>query len=575
VIATAPSTPATSAPGPTVAGGPARWNRADGLVVAGLFVLALAVRSLFALAVAFPPLDDPAYYLQVARNLCRGEGFHIAVIWSHLYPFTSVDHPSGELWMPLASVVMCGSWRLLGESWRAAQLPGVLAGAALPPLTYMLGVYTLGCRLRALAAALFLAVSGVLAYQSAAGDSMALFALLITGALLLLIWRPTSPACRPAGLAPASAAAGSFLPALLPTALAGACAGLAYLTRMHALVLVGCWTAGRLRRCRRDRTVLVEAAVFLGMFALIVLPWGVRNLLVFGSWSPPLATIAPFLVYVDGYLALPPAPGPAYVLQHLEEALHVRLEAAWIGLHSVLDTLLFPSALPGWLGAFALARRSPALRLGVGYAAALYAAAVLLAPAPSLTGSYYHSAASSVPVLALGYAHAVLWIAKHMGRLLRWPRPPFWPLWAGVLALALVQSGLAWTAVEAHHRREAEQFATIRAWLAAQPDAPGGTIMTTEPSTLHYLTGRPAVVLPAREPPERVVETMRRYGARYLVLTHPAGRYPDAARAAEQLALVWRTGGTEVFRLCESTDNAVAAPPAQPHDAGAVCSAIP
>lgn len=517
-------------------------GRRDWLIAAGLGALALAVRALFALAVVFPPLDDPAYYLQVARNLCRGEGFHIAVIWSHLYPFASVDHPSGELWMPLASVAICGSWLLFGESWRAAQLPGIVAGAALPGLTYVLGMRALGgARSLALAAGLFLALNGMLAYQSAAGDSTSLFALLITGAVLLLVPRPAGQS-RPAG----SAKAGTDLRAV---ALAGALAGLAYLARAHAVVLAGCWAAGWLWRRSRGCAALAEAVVFLGVFALVILPWSVRNLLAFGSWTPPLAAMGPFLIHADGYLALPPAPGPMTVLAHLEEALAVRLEAARVGLRSVLDLLVFPLALPAFAGALTLAWRYPSLRLAAGYAAALYLTAVLLTPVPSLFGTYYHSAGSSVPVLALGYAQTVRWLASRAGKLLRWPRPPFWPLWAGVLALALVQSGVAWAAVGARHRQEAVQFAAVREWLAARPDTPAGTIMTTQPSTLHYLTGRPAVALPAREPPERVAETMRRYGARYLVVTEPAGRYPQAARTDAQFEPVWRHGTTEVFRL--------------------------
>ncbi len=517
-------------------------SRRDWLIVAGLFALALAVRVLFALVVVFPPLDDPAYYLQVARNLCRGEGFHIAVIWSHLYPFASVDHPSGELWMPLASMAICGSWLLFGESWRAAQLPGIVAGAALPGLTYLLGVRALGgARPLSLAAGLFLAGNGMLAYQSAAGDSTSLFAVLVAGAVLLLVPRPAGRGC-PAGGATAS-------PGLREVALAGALAGLAYLARAHAVVLAGCWAAGWLWRRSRGYAALAEAVAFLGVFVLAILPWSARNLLVFGSWTPPLAAMGPFLVHTDGYLALPPAPGPMTVLEHLEEALVVRLEAARVGLRSVLDLLVFPLALPALVGALTLAWRYAALRLAVLYAALLYLAAVLLTPVPSLFGTYYHSAGSSVPVLALGYAQAVHWLADRAGKLLRWPRPPFWPFWAGVLALALVQSGVAWAAVGTRHRAEAAQFAAIREWLATRPDASAGTIMTTQPATLHYLTGRPAVALPAREPPERVAETMRRYGARYLVVTEPAGHYPQAARTAAQFEPVWRDGATEVFGL--------------------------
>jgi hypothetical protein len=494
------------------------------VALAGLLLVALAIRAAFAAAVVFPPLDDPAYYLQVARNLCHGEGFHIAVIWSHLFPFASVDHPSGELWMPLTSIAICGSWLLFGEGWRTAQLPSVLVGALLPPLTYLLGV-----RLPA--------------YQAATADSSALFAALITLALLVLAWRPPSAQLVPWSNHQRSTSEWA------PYILAGVLAGLAYLTRSYGLALVGCWAAGWWWRRTRGQASLGEACTLLGAFLVVILPWSVRSWILFGSVSPPLAGIAPFLIYPDGFGALPPASGPASLLAHPGEAVGVRLAAAWHGLHGALDLMLLPASLPAWAGVLGLALRLPAGRLAAGYAAALYVGTVLLAPVPALTGSYFHSMGSGAPILALGYAQAVRWLAARLAGWRRWPRAPFWPLWLGVLALAALQGGIAWVGVAERHSQEAAQFAAIRDWLAVQPDAPDGVVMTTQAATLHYAAGRPAIALPVREPVDSVARTMRRYGARYLVITQPDGPYPDAVRAAAEFEPVWRSGPTEIYAL--------------------------
>jgi hypothetical protein len=52
--------------------------------------------------------------------------------------------------------------------------------------------------------------------------------------------------------------------------------------------------------------------------------------------------------------------------------------------------------------------------------------------------------------------------------------------------------------------------------------------MTTQPHSLNYATGIPAVMLPAPQPPDVALEVARRFDVRYLVLTERFGRYPDA-----------------------------------------------
>src|SRR5512141_1386100 len=94
-----------------------------------LFAAAFVVRFLLARQLVFPPLDDPAFYIQTARNLAAGRGLVIDVIWNYFTPFNSVTHPSHEIWMPLPSILMAGSIKLLGDTLLAAQLPGLMCGA--------------------------------------------------------------------------------------------------------------------------------------------------------------------------------------------------------------------------------------------------------------------------------------------------------------------------------------------------------------------------------------------------------------------------------------------------------------
>jgi 4-amino-4-deoxy-L-arabinose transferase-like glycosyltransferase len=114
-------------------------RRADVWIALGLLACAWAVRLLFASQLPFPPLDDPAFYVQTARNLAAGRGLVSDVLWSYQFPFAQVTHPSHEYWMPLATLLMAPVMGALGDGQLVAQLPGTLCGALLVPLTYGLG----------------------------------------------------------------------------------------------------------------------------------------------------------------------------------------------------------------------------------------------------------------------------------------------------------------------------------------------------------------------------------------------------------------------------------------------------
>lgn len=104
-----------------------------------LFLAAFALRLFLALQLPFPQLDDPAGYIQLVRNIAAGRGLVSDVLWNYWVPFPAVTHASNEFWMPLASIIMAGALRLFGGTLFAAQLPGMISGALLAPLVYVMG----------------------------------------------------------------------------------------------------------------------------------------------------------------------------------------------------------------------------------------------------------------------------------------------------------------------------------------------------------------------------------------------------------------------------------------------------
>ena len=234
---------------------------------------------------SFPPLDDPAGYIQLARNIASGRGLVSDVLWNYWVPFPAVTHASNEFWMPLASVIMAGSLRLFGDTLLAAQLPGLVAGALLAPVVYLIG-RTLWPRQRrwSVLAAALIVINAALIYQSSSVDSSAIYTLLATLALFC-------------GALALDRRRVSWM------ALAGVWCGLSYLTRSHALLLPASIGLITLIVLRREPKMLIKliGVLVLG-FAVFLVPWWLRNLTEFGVTQPvPLTTIIASRGYEDWF----------------------------------------------------------------------------------------------------------------------------------------------------------------------------------------------------------------------------------------------------------------------------------
>jgi 4-amino-4-deoxy-L-arabinose transferase-like glycosyltransferase len=468
-----------------------------------LFAAALLVRYWLAVQLPFPQLDDPAGYIQLARNIASGRGLVSDVLWSYWVSFPAVTHPSNEFWMPLASVLMAGSIRSLGDTLLAAELPGIVAGSLLVPLAYGMGrMLWLTQRRWAILAAALLIPNAALMYQSVSADSSALYTLLATLALFVgalaidrkrISW----------GLA------------------AGLLCGLSYLTRSHGLVLpaaIGLMALIRLR-ARPKLMIAFVAALAFGFLALIV-PWWLRNQTVFGATQPiPLTTIMASRGYEDWFnytdqptLASIPQMGWSTFLGFRVDALLKAL--------GVIVMATFPFGLVGLPIAFL--RRETTFRVFTVYALALYFGVCLILPSAAVTGSFYHSAGPFVVWAALGSSYAVKYLFER-------PRERVLAVagYALIVGLVIGQAALAWSNAVATSRLHAQQFAVIAQWVQANVP-PGEPIITTQANTLNYVTGHPALTLPTIQDVRVLRQLAARYGVRYIVVTERNGLYPMA-----------------------------------------------
>lgn len=239
------------------------------VVLAGSLLLRLALAAL----APSPGIADPTYYFNLARNLAEGRGLtDDMILYFHRQP-EDVTHPA-DFYPPLTAALAAAGMVLGGGSLEAALLPFVLLGAiALPLIAWGLaGSLGLEPGTRLLAAAVTAALPE-LVLSSVRTDTPIVFvplAGLSLWAMGLWLTEPGSPR-GPHRLA-----------------VAGALAGLAYLTRLDALLLaptlLAVFAAALWRRTPGVR--VTHLLWFLLPMALVAAPWLLRNRIVLGAVFP-------------------------------------------------------------------------------------------------------------------------------------------------------------------------------------------------------------------------------------------------------------------------------------------------
>ncbi len=482
-----------------------------------LLFLALALRLYYALQLPFPPLDDPAYYVQGARSLRTAHPLELSITWNYHPLFDTLPHPGFDFWMPMTSFLIAACFAVMGDTPLAAQLPSVIGGSLLAVFTFYLTRRTLttaglkpsAISLLSVLAGLYIALNPLLAYQSAVPDSEMIYAPLITAALL--VWLGGQSNRRAFGF--------------------GLLLGLAYVTRSHAAFLGLAWLIVTIWQLRREpRKDLLRAAFTLLGLALTAGPWMVRTWLTFGFLNSPAGLQSGL---IDDYATLfnyeTPINFNTFLGLGWGRILEIRLIALRNAWFEVLGVMFFPTVLLPVVGLFLLWRRNRALGPALLYGLLLGFGLPLVFVAASSTGSFYHSAGSLAPLGALGYIY-LLWLVSDWYKRRRPRSLSVLPVLVGVVVLLeLFQLSVTISTTTEEHRRNEAVYARLGEWLAT--NASGQTVIADEPSSLNYATGLPALRLPADEPLEVLDRLARRYKARYIVVTGNFGRYPALLQA--------------------------------------------
>ena len=372
-----------------------------------LFAIALLVRAAVGTAFAGPAYPDSYYYVNVAQALAAGHGFTVDYIWNFvdvggvLPGHPTLPIPSNAHWMPLAALIQVPFIWALGPTWLASELPMWIVGALAAPLTYWIAREAGVDKRLALCAGLLAAVPGALTPFFGQPDNFGLFMTL--GALALWLCAKGLHGNRRAFV------------------LGGLVVGVATLARSDGVLLgVPFALAFAHELWSRNRRVIGWSAAIgcVALFALVMAPWLVRQLEVFGSIAPSAANGR--ILWINTYDQLYSIGAPATPTTLLGGGIGALVASRVGGLLSALGLFAFlplvvvlvPFALVGtWLR-----RRDAWFSPFLVYALTLFAASGLLFAVHVPHGTFIHSAVALLPhtfvLVIVGVGGVVQWVAR-------------------------------------------------------------------------------------------------------------------------------------------------------------------
>jgi hypothetical protein len=497
-----------------------------------LFGLAIVVRLGLVALFPDPAYPDSYYYVEVARSLAAGHGFSVPFIWvfaevgNRIPDAPVLPIPSNAHWLPLSSIIQVPSILLLGPTPLAYALPRVIISATAAPLTWAIARDAGARQIVATGAGVLAAIPAAGAVFLGQPENYALLLPLVTATLWLVA----------RGL---KGSAVSFV-------FAGLLAGLAALSRNDGIFLLGAiglvwlgdrarwWLAGRGGASRSARgsasvagpvarrPVPLSAAVgCVALFLLVIGPWWLRQIAVFGSISPTSTSGAAvwFRDVAEWNSITSDTTFSGFLSQGIGPIVASRVGGlvAAVAIFAVVmcSVVLLPFLVVGaWLR-----RRSVDFAPWFVYAAVVFLAAALVYPVFVPSGSFIHSSIGLAPyayILALeGVLASVGWVAHRRrswdaeaaGRIFVWATVAF-------AVLAAVPFGMGAIAAWDGMRQP-------RVALAAELDRLGvpatDRLLSIDPGGMTYWTGRPGVVTP-NDPLPTIEAVATAYGTRWLVL---------------------------------------------------------
>lgn len=501
-------------------------SRREKIVFALIALLgALLVTRLF---VTGPTYTDAYYHFNAATRLASRQGLTDPYLWTYIGAPDTLPAPSHLYWLPLTSITSALGMILFNApgDYSAAQLPLALMFAGTVYTGFWLGGRLGGSRRHAWIAGLLTLFSGFYSRFWGAIDTFAPYALV--GSLCLLFL----------GSGIQSAGSQTSRRTILFFALAGAFAALAHLTRADGvlLLIVGwlviLWLAAITRRGKVS--VLAASAVMMTLaYALVMLPWFIRNWTLIGSPMPLGGTQTIWLTSYDDIFNYPPDSSPTIFFAN---GLSTLFTTRWEALSNNVGTFVAVEGLvimtPLMLIGLWQQRRKSLLQGFWIYALGLHLAMTFVFPYPGYRGGLLHSAAALIPwwaaLAVVGLDAAVEWMTRRRRHWNARTAKTFFSV--GLVGIAIVFS----VAIGLQNRSGTSTQSPLHDEIVAILPA-DARLMVNDPAQLYYFTGLGGVVLP-NESPEAIPVIARQYGTRYLLIE---GLTPDGLASEATSPKLW------------------------------------
>jgi hypothetical protein len=471
-----------------------------------------------------PAYPDSFYYVNVAREIAAGHGLSVDFIWifaevgARIPAVPTLPIPSNAHWLPLASFLQAPFISVLGPTAVASAMPGVLIGSLAAPLTWAIA-RDAGSRPNAAAAAgVLIAIPGAATVFMAQPETFGIVMPLVAATL----WAASR------GLR----GDGRWF------AVAGLLAGVMALARNDGVLLAGTlgliWLADRLRQWRsrhgkhtwshvddRPAISVVAGLAALGLFLVVIGPWWVRQLAVFGSISPTSASGAALWIRdfrewnsivadpsLGTFLAQGVGPIVASRVAGLTSALTIFAVL-------VCSVVLVPFLLAGVLAR----RRDPAFHPWFVYTFVVFAGATFLYPVHVPGGTFIHTAIGLAPHAAILAVEGILVLVGLIsGRRRTWNRDSAGGVFVwGVVALVIVIGVVFGRPVQVDWDAARQPRIAVGAALDGMGVGREERILSIDSGGFKYWTGHPGVVTPD-DPIEIIESVARAYRIRWLVV---------------------------------------------------------
>ncbi len=461
-------------------------KRSDWLVLAAI---QLGLVLLVAPYQRIPGNIDADYYFMGGLRLVQGHGFTENYIWNYFNDIAALPQPSHGYWMPLASLFTAVGMVLTGsQTFAAGRLAFIFLAALMPPLTAALAYRLTTRRDLAFLAGLVAICSGFYFPYLSVTENYSIF--MVLGALYFLTLHRTPPSAY-------------FILGVLSGLLSLARSdGLLWLLLTLLLIAVRWWQEGQPRLTKPQLAMLTTNLLLaLSGFLLIMLPWFLRNLSVFGSIMPPGTRRTLWLTeYYQTFIY----PGSAITLESWlasgwDAILAVRMDAIARAINNIFIVqgvlVLMPFML---LGAWTL-RKDARVRMGFLAWLGLIIAFTVVFPLAGIRGSYIHAVCAIQPLL---YALVPVGLQTLLERIQR-RRPARLPhlnliVHGALIALAgfvTYSSVTALVFVNGWQRGELT-YPAVEAFLVQQGIRPDEPVMVVNPPGYTMMTERPAVMFP-------------------------------------------------------------------------------